>query len=266
MLLFAMKTADLEYRSTLFEHKPFRDSSDIHLQLNMLDKEIRLLEKLDSTAAILTDDKLSEKSIDYSSFVSSTYSNGSVLKSYIRSLTEFGLREHKKKTAARAQYTRALEYIVDGSDSIPLSGNLVNTYKPLVTTPEKFTMGLSLKDTTQLQGYFYTITSSRTPEVKAFFPLDKSAFKSGTISAARGLAYSDAGGQIYYMLVYSEQTLKEKIHATVAKIYRSDGLSWRVDCPLTFTPTELSVSADTGELLIRNGTEQVVVDKNGKVR
>lgn len=266
MALFAMKTTDLEYKSTLFEHKPLRDSADVHLQIGLLEKEIGLLEKLDSVAARLPGEKLAEKSLDYADFINDTYSNASVLKSYISSLRDFGIREHRKKASMMARYTRALNYIVDGSDSIPLAYNNLSAYRPLVTTPEKFTMGLSLRDTTQLHGYFYTITSSRKPEVKAFFPVDKSAFRASNISAARALAYSDVAGQIYYVLVYSENRVKEKIRATLAKIYRSDGLAWRVDYPLAFTPTEIVVSADTGELFIRDGTQQVVVDKNGKVR
>lgn len=266
MALFAMKTTDLEYKSTLLEHKTLRDSADVHLQVGLLEKEIGLLEKLDSIAAMLPEEKLAEKSLDYADFINDSYSNASVLKSYISSLRDFGIREHRKKASMMARYTRALNYIVDGADSIPLAYNNLSAYRPLVTTPEKFTMGLSLRDTTQLHGYFYTINSSRKPEVKAFFPVDKSAFRASNIAAARALAYSDVAGQIYYVLVYSENRVKEKIRATLAKIYRSDGLAWRVDYPLAFTPTEIVVSADTGELFIRNGTQQVVVDKNGKVR
>ena len=265
MLLFAMKTTDLEYRSSRLEHKSLRDSADVHLQITMLGKEISLLKKLDSITSILPEGKLDEKAVDYADFINSTYGNASVLKSYVHSLREFAVREERKESTQMKRYTRALNYIVDGADSIPLSDQIISSYRPLVTTPEKFTLGLSLRDTTQLQGYFYTITSSRTPEVKAFFPVDKSAFKSANISAARALAYSDIAGQIYYVLLYNDKPVKEKFHATVAKIYRSDGLAWKTDYPLSFTPSELIVSAGTGELVIRNGAQQVVLDKNGKV-
>src|SRR5687768_15229605 len=39
MLVFALKTTDLEYRSTVLENKPLRDSADIHLQIRMLNRE-----------------------------------------------------------------------------------------------------------------------------------------------------------------------------------------------------------------------------------
>ena len=265
VLVFAMKTTDLEYRSMALEHKPLRDSTDVHLQISMLKDEIALLEKLDSTCTILDEDELAEKAIDYADFVSNTYSNASALTSYISTLRDFGQREHKKKRVMMDHYTRALNYIVDGADSIPLSMDVLATaYKPLITIPEKFTMGLSLRDSLQLQGYFYTITSSRVPEVKVYFPVDKAAFKMKTISAARALAYSDPAGQIFYVLVFSETPVKGKIPATLAKIYRSDGLAWKADYPLAFIPSELVVSA-TGELLIRDGEEGMVVDKNGKI-
>lgn len=265
MLLFAMKITDLEYRSSRLEHKSLSDSADVHLQITMLGQEIGLLKKLDSLTSILPEDKLDDKAVDYADFINSTYGNPSVLKSYVHSLHEFAMREERKGSAQIAYYNRALNYIVDGADSIPLSDQIISSFRPLVTTPEKFTLGLSLRDTTQLQGYFYTITSSRTPEVKAFFPVDKSAFRAANISAARALAYSDIAGQIYYVLVYNDKPVKEKFHATVAKIYRSDGLAWKTDYPLSFTPSELIVSAGTGELVIRNGAQQVVIDKNGKV-
>jgi len=264
-MLFALKTTDLEYRSTLLEHKPFRDSADIHLQVRMLNQEMKLLLKLDSIAARIPEEKLAEKSLDYEDFINTTYSSASVLKSYLRSLREFGLREQRKKTAQLEQRLKGLNYIVDGADSIPLSSEIISSFKPLVVTAEKFTTGLSLRDTTHVQGYFYTITASRKSEVKAYFPVDKSAFRPRNLPSTKALAYSDIAGQIYYVLVFSEKAVKEKYPATLAKIYRSDGLAWKVDYPLTFTPSEIVLRTDTGELVIKNDAHQTVVDKNGKV-
>jgi hypothetical protein len=265
MMVFALKTTDLEYRSTVLEHKPARDSADIHLQIRMLKEELKVLSKLDSASLKIGEEKLAEKALDYADFIKSTYSNPSVLNSYLRSLKEFGLREERKKTALLSYYTKALNYIVDGADSIPLSGEIVSFFRPLVTTPEKYTMGLSVADSTHVQGYFYTITPSRKPEVKAYFPVDKVTGSVKNLPSTKALAFSDVAGQIYYVLVYSEKSVKEKFPATLAKIYRSDGLAWKVDYPLSFTPSELVLKTDTGELLIKNDTQQTVVDKNGKV-
>src|SRR5690606_30996622 len=139
--------------------------------------------------------KIADKCADYAEFVGTAYGTASSLQDYLRSLREYGDREEMKKTAQLDAYTKGLNYIVDGTDSIPLSTDIVSAFKPLVVTPEKFTLGLSLQDTMQVKGYFYTINSSRKPEVKAYFPVDKSAFRPKSISNAHALTYTDAGGQ-----------------------------------------------------------------------
>jgi len=264
MLLFALKTTDLEYRSALLEHKPLRDSADFHLQIRLLKRELALLSRLDSTANLLSDQKLSEKSLDYADFIDNTYSNASVLKSYVHTLRDFGNREQKSKSDLLAGYVESLRWMLDGADSIPLTLQTTASFKPLMISPEKFTVGLSLKDTSQVQGYFYTIAPSRKPQVKAYFPLDKKSFNTTGIPNANAVAYSDAAGEIHYVLIYSTTPINEKYSATLAKIYRSDGLAWSVHQFLAFAPTELVVSAATGEVVIGNGKEQVVVDKSGR--
>jgi hypothetical protein len=265
MSVFSLKTADLEYRSLLLEHRHLKDSADIHVQVGMLNREIKMLAKLDSIGDRLSDDVLEEKVVDYAHFIESTYSNTAVLKSYVRSLKEFGAREQKRKLSQLAFREKSLKYIVDGADSIPLMTEIPSAYKPLFTNAEKFTMGLSYRDTVHIQGYFYTITPSRKPEVKAVFPVDRTTFKPKNLAGTKALTYSDMAGQIYYVLVYSEKTVKEKFPATLAKIYRSDGLAWSIDYPLTFIPSELVLSPESGELVIKNDARQTVVDKNGKV-
>lgn len=265
MAVFNLKTADLEYRSILLEHAPLRDSADIHLQISMLNKEMKMLDKLDSISEKLSKQNVDEKALDYEHFINNTHSNTAVLKSYIQALMEYGGREQRKKNAMLALRLKSLNYIVDGADSIPLSVEMTSAFKPLFTTEEKFTMGLSFRDTVHIKGYFYTITPSRKPEVRALFPVDKLSFKPRNLSETKALAYSDGAGQIYYVLVYSEKAVKEKFPATLAKIYRSDGLAWSIDYALTFVPSELVLTADTGELTIRNDIHQTVVDKNGKV-
>ncbi|MEO5602646.1 MAG: hypothetical protein ABIR06_17110 [Cyclobacteriaceae bacterium] len=265
MAVFSLKTAELEYRSLLLEHRSLKDSSDIHLQIAMLNKEIALLGKLDSVATKLSDEQLEAKAIDYTHFINNTYSNTTVLKSYVHSLKEFGLREQKIRDALLEKRKTSLHYIVDGADSIPLLAEIASVYKPLLTTPEKFTIGLCFRDTLHVQGYFYTVTAARKPDVKALFTVDKASFRPGHFSGTKALTYSDPGGQIYYVLVYSERATKEKFPATLAKIYRSDGLAWSMDYPLSFVPGELMLRPDTGELIIKDNVTQLVVDKNGKV-
>lgn len=265
MDVFSLKTADLEYRSVLLENKALQDTSDVHLRIKALNNEMVLLKKLDSVANRITVEKVEEKALDYSHFIANTYSTPVVLKSYVKTLKDYAERETKEKENALARAKKAMDWIVDGADSIPLHPPFANNYKPLFTADEKFTIGLHLNDSINADGYFYTITPTRKPEVKVVFPVDKSSFKEKGIPTTKGLSYSDAGGQIYYVLVYSEKLSKDKYPATLAKIYRSDGLAWSNNYQLTFIPKELNLRSDTGELTIKNETQITIVDKNGKV-
>ena len=266
MEVFSLKISDLEYRSALLESKVFNDSADVHLMLSLIETELGYLKKLDSIASKLSKEDLDRKAADYSYFITNTYSNLLVLKSYVKALKEYADREKRKKEAALSFRLKAIEWIVDGADSIPLNKQLPqNRFKPLYTMEEKYTVGLHMNDSANADGYLYTVTASRSPDVKVVFPVDKSSFKERKLSTTRALSHADASGQLYFVLVYSEQPNAEKYHATLAKIYRTDGLAWSNNIPLTFIPKELLLRADTGELTIKNETQQIVVDKNGKV-
>lgn len=265
MDVFGLKTADLEYRSVLLENKALQDTSDVHLRIRALNNEMALLKKLDSVANRITVEKVEQKAADYAHFIANTYSTPIVLKSYVKTLKDYAHRETVDKVNALADAKKAMDWIVDGADSIPLYPPFANAYKPLFTVDEKFTIGLHVNDSVNTDGYFYTITPTRKPEVKVVFPVDKNSFKEKRIPTTKGLSYSDAGGQIYYVLVYSDKLTKDKYPATLAKIYRSDGLAWSNNYQLNFVPKELNLRADTGELTIKNDTQLTIVDKNGKV-
>lgn len=264
MLVFAMKTTDLSYRSMLLEHKPLRDSANLHLQIRMLRDEIALLHKVDSTGALISDALLAAKAPDYTAFITGTYGDLPALKAYVRSLQHYSAQQQQLKQVVLDGYLSALNYIVDGADSIPLRADSLGAWKPVLTVPEKFTIGVNTADTAKLQGYFYTITPSRTVDVKALFPLDP-GFHLSDVSSANAIARSDGGDQLYYVLLYSARAVKEKFPATLAKVYRSDGLAWKKDVALSFTPAEMLLNPATGELVILNEGRELVVDKNGKV-
>jgi hypothetical protein len=126
-------------------------------------------------------------------------------------------------------------------------------------------MGLHLHDSVNVDGYFYTITATRKPEVRVVFPVDKAAFKEKKLPVVKGLSFAEGGGQLFFILVYSEQPKNEKYNATLAKIYRSDGLAWSNNFQLPFIPREITLKQDTGEVTIKNEAQQTVIDKNGKV-
>jgi hypothetical protein len=264
--VFSMKTADLEYRSSLLEHKVLKDSSDVHYQLKLLKNEIRFLDKLDSISSKLVASNIEQRSMDYEFFITNTYSNATVLQSYVSTLSEYAAREKKIKSHELLQYTEALNWIVDGSDSIPLkTDHQTLKYKALFTANENFTVGLSIKDSLHSDGYFYCVTQSRKAGTKVNFPLDKSSFKQARLQQTKVLTYADPSGQVYYVLIYGELPSKEKYPATLAKIYKSDGLAWSNNVQLAFIPKEITFKPETSELTIKDEAKLLVIDKNGKV-
>lgn len=268
MDVFTLKISDLEYRSTLLEHRSVRDSADIHYRKRLLDKEFRYLNKMDSIADKLTLEDIDREAEDYAHFITNTYSNTVVLKSYVKALKEYADREKRRKNAEAEQIQNALRWIVVQGDSIPaLIDAISNAYRPLVMAEEKYTAGLHYSDSLEVSGYFATILPSRAPEVNVNFPVDKLYFKLNDFTTCKGLVFSDVGGQLYFVVVYNEKkTDDEKFPATVAKIYRSDGLAWSTNYHLTFIPTEILFKPETGELTLKGDSEQSVVDKNGKMK
>jgi hypothetical protein len=268
MDIFSLKISDLEYRSALLEHKPYRDSSDIHFRKQLLDTELIYLNKLDSIATKLTPEEIDRESEDYAHFVTNTYSNTVVLKAYVKGLKEFADREKRAKTAEAEEIQNALRWIIAGADSIPAMPDARSqAFKPLVLVNEKYTAGLRYTDSVQVSGYFATITPSRVAEVNVSFQVDQSHFKLEDLPACRGLVFSDTGGQLYFVMLYNEKRTEDnKVAATLAKIYRSDGLAWSVDYRLEFAPTEILFKPETGEVTIKGEAEHSIIDKNGKMR
>jgi hypothetical protein len=266
MEVFSMKTADLEYRSSVIEHKPFRDSADFHLQLTNLATEMKYLHKLDSISGKLASEDIDQEAIDYGYFITNTYSNTIVLHSYIKAMHEFAAREKRLKDEKLARLQESLRWIVDGADSIPLeSSNATAKFIPLHIEKEKYTVGLSIADSINADGYFYTLTRSRAPEVKIKFPVDKAAFKKSSAPTTHALTYSDPEGHIYYVLLFNETASNEKFPVTLAKIYRSDGLAWSNNYSLGFVPKSIVFKPETSELTVSSESQQTVIDKNGKL-
>jgi hypothetical protein len=267
MEVFSMKTADLEYRSTLLEHRPMKDSADVHYRLALLDTELKFLNKLDSISGKLTNADIDQKAIDYGYFITNTYSNTIVLHSYIKGLKEFAEREKLLKMEERTATKEALNWIVQDADSIPLNASVSHMkFKPLYVENEKFTIGINYKDSLNGDGYFYSIAPSRKPVLKFIFPIDKPSFKQSRFPEARALTYSDPSGQVYYVLIYSGRAAKEKYAATLTKIYRSDGVAWSNNFSLGFIPSGISFKPETSELTVKgNDSNQLLIDKNGKV-
>jgi hypothetical protein len=268
MDVFAVKIADLEYRSILLDNKKLRDSSDVHLQLSLARKELDHVNKLDSITAEVLKHDFDKELENYKHFVTNTYGNATVLKSFLKVMKDFSSREKEIRSMRLTKAEKALQWMVlNEKDSIPLfTPDVAYRFMPVTVVEEKFTVGLEYTDSLTAQGYFYSITPSRKPDIKITFPVDKPAFKRSQFRNTRTLAYSDAAGQVFYVLLFTEKPGKDnKYQATLAKIYRSDGLAWSHNYTLPFIPKELSYRTDSGEFIIKADATESIVDKNGKM-
>lgn len=266
MDVFQVKMADLTYRSTIIENKKSKDSTNVQILVSQVKLEQQNLSRLDSLAKKLMASDLDKRAEDYHHFITNTYSNTVVLKSYIKALSEFADREKRQLDEKMRIRSESLQWLVQAPDSVPLYNVEGNTYKPLFVENEKFTVGLHFKDSVTALGYFYTITPNRVPDVKINFEVDKPNFKLAQLPMTKALVYADPSGQVFYVLVYSGKATKDnKYGASLAKIYRSDGLAWNMNYSLTFVPNSISFKQETGELTIQNESTFTTVDKNGKV-
>jgi hypothetical protein len=266
MQIFSLKIADLEYRSAIQEDKVFKDSADVKLHLDLVKKEVNYLNRLDSLLTKLDKADLDEEASNYDYFISNTFSNTTVLKSYIQTLKDFSMHEKDKRLNELHSKTEALKWLVNAQDSIPLFMLSQSKYKSLATVDDKFTAGLVYADSLNASGYFYNIPYSHIPNIKASFPVDKASFRLSKLPNAKALTYTDAAGQIFFVMIYSDKPGKDnKYQATVCKIYKSDGLAWNNNYALAFNPKEITFKAETGELTVKGESLQSIIDKNGKL-
>ncbi len=271
--LLSMKVAELEYQSDLILNKPFRDSADVRLRLAAAKMEVTDLKMLDSLASLLNKRNFAEEEKDYKDFISKSYGTTSVLQNTVASTIDYARREKAKKLLVLNTAAQSMKWIVSASDSIPLFNdtNRDLKFKPLMIEQEKFTFGIAYKDSTSSEGYFYTITPSRIPEVKVKYPVNGAAFKKRFFPFVKGLGTTDLSGNSYITVIFSTQKTREKFQATVAKIYRADGLSWSNNFSFDSLPIDLSLNNETGEIAIKmltsdGSTKVVTIDKIGKIK
>ncbi len=267
MDVFALKIADLEYKSTLLENKDVKDTTNVYMLLQAVQSEVMYLNKVDSLADKLLNRNLDGDIMNYQQFVNNTFTKGDILKSYIRSLKDYSDREKTEKNRELAFRTEALKWLVNGNDSIPLFNEaLKSNFWPLVVLQDKYTAGLVFSDSVSGKGYFYSITPSRKPDVKVTFPIDKATMKERRQQGVKAFVTSDPAGQVFFVVIYMERMVNGKHPATIAKIYKSDGLSWSHSFGFDIVPQEIVFVPNTGELVIKSSGETFVsVDKNGKL-
>jgi len=85
-------------------------------------------------------------------------------------------------------------------------------------------------------------------------------------NGVKAFVTSDPGGQVFFIGIYMERKVNGKHPATIAKIYKSDGLSWSHSFGFDVAPQEIVYVPDSGELVIKSAGETFIsVDKNGKL-
>lgn len=267
--IFALKIADLEYKSSLVENRKTNVSDDIQVRLKAVQEEVKYLNRADSASKKLSARNLDEDIINYQQFVNSTFTKGDILKSYVNSMSDHIAREKTIKDAELALRTKAVNWLVNGADSIPLFTEpqpIRTKYRPLIVVQDKYTAGLTFIDSVSGTGYFYNIPPSHKPDIKVLFAIDKLNLREKKLPAIHSLITADPAAQIFFTLIYLERKDKTgKYPATVAKIYKSDGLSWSNNFTFDFIPAEITFVPDTGELIVKSGEATVRLDKNGKV-
>lgn len=268
--VFQMKEAEIEFGSQVAENRPLRDSASLALQVAGLNQEIALAHRLDSIASYLVERDVEAELANYRHFVNTAYGSTSVLKSLIRGTRELALREIIRRESAVKRKTDALQWIVDGTDSIPLMSPAPerSRFKSLVQQEEKFTSGLTFADSVGT-GYFYTISPSRKVAVKATYKVNPDAFKKRYLPVTKAIAIQDESGLVFFVLTYQETKMKDKYQATLTKIYKVEGLAWSVNLELDQLPIELVFTKESSEVTIKTKSSigevfAVVFDRDGK--
>ncbi|MBL7846541.1 MAG: hypothetical protein JNL40_03660 [Cyclobacteriaceae bacterium] len=268
--VFQMKEAEIEFGSQVSENRPLRDSASLALQVAGLKKEIALAHRLDSIANYLVERDVEAELANYRHFVNTAYGSTAVLKSLIRGTRELALREIIRRESAIKRKTDALQWIVDGADSIPLMSPAPeqSKFKPLVQQEEKFTSGLTFADSLGT-GYFYTISPSRKVAVKATYKVNPDAFKKRYLPVTKAMAIQDELGLVFFVLTYQETKMKDKYQATLTKIYKVEGLAWSVNLELDQLPIELVFTKESSEIIIKTKSSigevfAIVFDRDGK--
>ena len=266
--LFRVKIADLEYSSELAAGSKLNDKDNISKKIAFIKQQQVLLNNLDSLANALVNRDWEKDAVDYRNFIANAYGTTAVLKNLGKSTKEFARREIVKKKKELEDNIRLLKWVFSDSDSIPLFKDVPDgsKYKPLVIA-ETHTVGIK-QENVNLTGYFYTVTPSRTADLKVNFPVDTVSITQRDLPLIKGLSLASTD-QLYFVLFYSETLIDGKFPISLARISRLAGLEWSSFIKTDFTPMELKYTTTSGELSIKTtGTDgnskMVVIDKAGK--
>lgn len=266
--LFRVKIADLEYSSDVAAESKLNDMDNISKKIALIKEQQILLHSLDSFANALVNRDWDKDATNYRDFITSAYGTTAVLINLGKSTKEFARREIVRKKKELEDNIRLLKWVFSDSDSIPLFKDVPDgsKYKPLVIA-ETHTVGIK-QENANLTGYFYTVTPSRTADLKVNFPVDTVSITQRDLPLIKGLSLASTD-QLYFVLFYSETLIDGKFPISLARISRLAGLEWSSFIKTDFTPMELKYTTTSGEISIKTtGTDgnskMVVIDKAGK--
>lgn len=260
-----LKLALLRYHGEQLTSGMSADSADVNFQLSRATAETTALAKVDSLAKVVGAADLSRAERFYEHFIEVVYNDIDGVKNHVREVTDYTHREAVRLAELMQRRQDAARWIRLEDENVPLvlTDSLL-PYLPLITEHERYTVGLKFRDSTDVSGYFYSITPSRVPDIQVTFPVDTANFlrQSGLVHAMA----TDTDDLIYFILIYSKAPVGDKFPATLVKLYRADGLSWTTNCSLDFLPETVAYDAASGDLLVDAGEGTLVFDKHGKLK
>ena len=267
LAIFDMKLKELDYAGEAVQQKSVANNADVSTKITIIREELKTLKQLDSLAVKVIGRDLEIDAINYKDFITSAYGTTTVLKSLIKGIDEFAKHERSRKEKELEGAIHQLKWLLVESDSIPLFQDVPEKFnhKPLVVA-EDHTAGIKRLDSLSV-GYFYSVSATRTADVRATFPVDPASVQQRNLPLMKGLSLAVANND-FYILFYSESKVDGKYPITLARINRQTGLAWSNHYAFELTPVELKISTINGELSIKTtskdgDSKMVVIDAKG---
>ena len=276
--VFALRDADLRYRSLLIDHKSYTDSVNVLYKLDVLNNSLNALNDMDSIVNILIGKNLQEESKNYQYYIESQFENIEDFQSFVKGKLDYAIEQKRAKNHELEKMIERSRWLIGGNDSIPLF-NLADSmahYSPLFVG-EDLTTGLYFPDSDNVKGYFAKINNARVPKIHVKFDLNKEYFNRENITNITSKSIADEAGHIYYVMMYAPKPEQETYTAVINKIYSSDGLSWTKSVELAAEPMSLAYDAGSGNFIVEYDTKEagtngatvptsLILDKKGNVK
>jgi hypothetical protein len=266
--VFNLKISELIYGSELASTKALRDSADVALKLSLYKNQVKLLNAIDSLGALALKRDLPYEAENYKAFIKNAYGSLDVLQSTLKTTADFAVAEKAEKQKRILQLEKVVNWVVDQVDSIPATTSVKSKkFTPLAIVESSHTFGFTFPDSSTF-AYFYAITPSRKVQAKATFKIDSASFKKEKLPLLKGLAVADPGKQNFYVVLYSEEFVGDKVPAIVYRV-APEGLAWQNFKYLDGVPVETMLGA-AGEFVIKistaSGNKLVTVQPDGKTQ